>query len=43
MSQESSDSEKISVEVGDGADDSKKGGLCSTEGKELIGGAHDVR
>ena len=37
MSQESSDSEKISVQVGDGVDDSKRGGLCSTEGQELTG------
>ena len=37
MSQESSDSEKISVEVGNGANDSKRSGLCSSEGKELTG------
>lgn len=37
MSQESSDSEQISVELGDRADDSTRGGLFSTKDKELTG------
>ena len=37
MSRKSSDSENISVEIGDGADDLMRGGLCSTEDQELTG------
>ena len=35
MSQDSSDSEKISIEVGDETDNSKRGELFTTEDMEL--------